>query len=152
MRLTKAPSARKEYPVKRHSGFTMIEVLVAMIILAIGLLGVAGIQALSLKQTSNSGVRSLVTMHAYDLSERMRSEIEDVTVFEKAKSATCSGCDARLSSWQQSLVADVPTAQSTVDVTQNSDSVFAEITIDWTERGIGNDALAQDYTLYVRLR
>lgn len=130
----------------------MIEVLVAMIILAIGLLGVAGIQALSLKQTSNSAVRSLVTMHAYDLSERMRSEFDDVTVFEKALSSTCSGCDAKLSAWQSRLVEDVPTASTAVDVTNNANLTFAEITVNWTERGLGNDALAQSYTLYVRLR
>jgi len=130
----------------------MIEVLVAMIILAIGLLGVAGIQALSLKQTSNSAVRSLVTMHAYDLSERMRSEFDDVTGFEKTSSATCGSCNAKLSAWQSRLIEDVPTASSAVDVTTNADSTFAEITVNWTERGIGNDALAQSYTLYVRLR
>lgn len=133
-------------------GFTMIEVLVAMIILAIGLLGVAGIQALSLKQSSNSAVRSLVTMHAYDLSERMRSEFDDVTVFEKASSTGCSGCNAKLSAWHARLLEDVPTASTEVDVTSSASQTFAEITVDWTERGIGNDALAQSYTLYVRLR
>lgn len=133
-------------------GFTMIEVLVAMIILAIGLLGVAGIQALSLKQSGNSAVRSLVTMHAYDLSERMRSEFDDVTVFEKASSTGCGGCNAKLEAWHSRLLEDIPTASTEVDVTSNASETFAEISVDWTERGIGNDALAQSYTLYVRLR
>ncbi|MBO6850514.1 MAG: type IV pilus modification protein PilV [Marinobacter sp.] len=136
----------------RSAGFTMIEVLVALIILAIGLLGVAGMQALSLKQTSNSNIRSLVTMHAYDLSERMRSESSDVTVFEKALSATCADCNSDLEAWHDLLVSDVPTATSAVDVTTTANSTFAEITVNWTERGIGNDAIAQNYTLYVRLR
>lgn len=148
MRITKPYLAG----ARRERGFTMIEVLVAMIILAIGLLGVAGIQALSLKQSSNSSVRSLVTMHAYDLSERMRSEFDDVSVFEKSLSSTCNGCDSKLSAWQTRLLEDVPTASTAVDVTTNSDLTFAEITVNWTERGIGNDALAQSYTLYVRLR
>jgi type IV pilus assembly protein PilV len=138
--------------LKEQRGFTMIEVLVAMIILAIGLLGVAGIQALSLKQTSNSSIRSMVTMHAYDLSERMRADIDDVSDFEKTKSATCTGCGTDLSEWHSEVLEDIPTAQTTVDVTTGSDSTFAEITVDWTERGIGNDAISQTYTLYVRLR
>ncbi|WP_153741447.1 type IV pilus modification protein PilV [Marinobacter nauticus] len=138
--------------LRKQRGFTMIEVLVAMIILAIGLLGVAGIQALSLKQTSNSSIRSMVTMHAYDLSERMRAGIDDVTDFEKAKSDSCTGCGADLSEWHSGVLEDIPTAQTTVDVTAGSDSTFAEITVDWTERGIGNDAISQTYTLYVRLR
>ncbi|MDV3505350.1 type IV pilus modification protein PilV [Marinobacter sp. M-5] len=138
--------------VPRSAGFTMIEVLVALIILAIGLLGVAGMQALSLKQTSNSNIRSLVTMHAYDLSERMRSEFSDVTTFEKALSAECTDCNSDLAAWHGLLVSDVPTAASEVDVTTTANSTFAEITVNWTERGIGNDAIAQNYTLYVRLR
>ncbi|OEY66654.1 type IV pilus modification protein PilV [Marinobacter sp. X15-166B] len=130
----------------------MIEILVAMIILAIGLLGVAGMQAWSLKQGGNSGIRSLVTMHAYDLSERMRAESDDLTVFEKTSSATCEDCHPKLSAWQTRLLEDVPTAVTAVDVTTNANLAFAEITVDWTERGMGNDALAQSYTLYVRLR
>lgn len=136
----------------KSAGFTMIEVLVALIILAIGLLGVAGMQALSLKQTSNSNIRSLVTMHAYDLSERMRSESNDVTVFEKALSADCNDCNSDLATWHELLLNDIPTAASAVDVTSNATSIFAEITVNWTERGIGSDAVAQNYTLYVRLK
>ncbi|MBS8241180.1 type IV pilus modification protein PilV [Marinobacter lipolyticus] len=141
-----------ENPAHKSAGFTMIEVLVALIILAIGLLGVAGMQALSLKQTSNSNIRSLVTMHAYDLSERMRSEASDVMAFEKALSADCNDCNSDLETWHELLLNDVPTASSAIDVTSGANSTFAEITVNWTERGIGNDAIAQDYTLYVRLK
>lgn len=137
---------------RRQKGFTMIEVLVAMIILAIGLLGVAGIQALSLKQTANSNLRSMVTIHAYDLSERMRAEPSNVTNYEKAKSANCSGCIADLANWHNGIIADIPTAQTAVDVTENASQTTAEITVSWTERDLGNDAVAQAYTLYVRLR
>ncbi len=136
----------------KAGGFTMIEVLVALIILAIGLFGVAGMQALSLKQTSNSSVRSLVTMHAYDLSENMRSESSGFAAFEKTQSSDCSDCNADVAAWHELLLNDIPTASTGVDVTTNADSTFAEITVSWTERGIGNDAIAQNYTLYVRLR
>jgi type IV pilus assembly protein PilV len=130
----------------------MIEVLVALIILAIGLLGVAGMQALSLTQTSNSSVRSLVTNHVYSLSETMRSESDNFSSFAKSMSATCAACSDDLEKWHDLLLSDVPTAQTGVAVTTNSSRTFAEITVNWTERGMGSDAIAQTYTLYVRLR
>ncbi len=137
---------------RQQRGFTMIEVLVALIILAIGLLGVAGVQALSLKQTANSNIRSLVTMYAYDLSERMRAEPGHFADYEKAAAATCNNCADDLASWHTAVVTDIPTATTAVDVTTNANLTTAEITISWAERDLYNDAAAQSYTLFVRLR
>lgn len=149
MCVTGSSSARR---IRRERGFTMIEVLVALIILAIGLLGVAGVQALSLKQTANSNIRSLVTMYAYDLSERMRAEPSHFNDYEKAVAATCNGCADDLASWHSAVITDIPTATTAVDVTSNASLTTAEITINWSERDLYNDAAAQSYTLFVRLR
>ena len=58
---------------KVQRGFTMIEVLIAVLILAIGLLGVAGVQLVSMQQTANSTLRSEATMYAQSLADRVRS-------------------------------------------------------------------------------
>lgn len=50
----------------------MIEVLVTMVILAIGLLGVAGLQVASVRNTHVAAQRSIATQQAYDIAERMR--------------------------------------------------------------------------------
>lgn len=54
-------------------GFTLIEVLIAMLVLAVGLLGLAGLQAKSLSNTQSTYSRSLATELAYDLADRMRA-------------------------------------------------------------------------------
>jgi type IV pilus assembly protein PilV len=57
----------------RASGFTLIEVLVALVITAIGLLGIAKIQALVYANTGSASVRSLVAIEAAGLAAAMHA-------------------------------------------------------------------------------
>lgn len=54
-------------------GFTMIEVLIAILITAIGVLGIAGLQAYTLKSTHGSNLRSVATRQAYEIVDSMRA-------------------------------------------------------------------------------
>jgi type IV pilus assembly protein PilV len=54
-------------------GFTLIEVLVALIITAIGLLGLAKIQALVFANTGSASARSMVAMQAAGLASAMHA-------------------------------------------------------------------------------
>jgi type IV pilus assembly protein PilV len=60
-------------PCRRSRGFTMIELLVSVLVLAIGLLGLAGLQAAGLKSNYSAHLRSQATLLAYDLADRMRA-------------------------------------------------------------------------------
>ena len=57
----------------KSTGFSMIEVLIAVLILAIGLLGVAALQMASLTQGQESYFRSQATALADDLASRIRA-------------------------------------------------------------------------------
>jgi type IV pilus assembly protein PilV len=65
---------RKNYR-SRQSGSTLIEIMVAIVVIAIGLLGLAGLQMAALKYTNGSGQRSEATLAALDLSERIRGNL-----------------------------------------------------------------------------
>lgn len=58
---------------RKPRGFSMIEVLVAMVILAVGILGVASLQGSSLRFTHNAQLRSQATTIAQDMVERLRT-------------------------------------------------------------------------------
>lgn len=58
---------------RREAGATMIEVLVALLVLAIGLLGLAGLQAASLQFNHSSYMRTHANNMAYDIADRMRA-------------------------------------------------------------------------------
>jgi type IV pilus assembly protein PilV len=54
-------------------GFSLIEVLVALIITAIGLLGIAKLQALAYANTGSASIRSLVAIQAAGLASAMHA-------------------------------------------------------------------------------
>ncbi len=54
-------------------GFTLVEVMVAVVILAIGLLGMATLMMNSLQSSESAYSRSQATMLAYDIIDRMRA-------------------------------------------------------------------------------
>jgi type IV pilus assembly protein PilV len=59
--------------MNKNSGFTLIEVLIAALILSVGLLGLAGLQAASIKNNLSAYNRSQATQLAYDMADRMRA-------------------------------------------------------------------------------
>ena len=77
----------------RKKGFTLIEVLVALLILSISLLGMAGLQIVSLQSSGSSLSRSQATMMAYDLAERMRRNPGQATFYINNLDKTVSSPD-----------------------------------------------------------
>ena len=54
-------------------GFTLLEVLIAMLIFAIGMLGLAGMQGIALKDNNDAYMRSQAVFFAYDMGDRVRA-------------------------------------------------------------------------------
>ena len=63
---------RHSGPKFDQSGFTLLEALVALLVLAVGLLGLAALQTQGLRFNTDAYVRSQGTYLAYDMIERIR--------------------------------------------------------------------------------
>jgi type IV pilus assembly protein PilV len=61
-----------DYPYLSR-GFSMIEVLVAVIVLSIGLLGLAGLQSVGLAHNQSASLRSTASIMAYGILDSMRA-------------------------------------------------------------------------------
>lgn len=59
--------------MNKNAGFTLIEVLIAMLVLAIGLLGLAALQINSLRNNQSAYNRTQATLLAYEMADRMRT-------------------------------------------------------------------------------
>ena len=120
----------------RQTGFTLIEVMVTVIVLAIGLLGLAGLQATSLAFNSTAYQRSQATSLAYDIADRMRANVVaarngayDVNFgFTDPGAATVADMD--LGQWRQALINTLP-GPGTGSITQNT-GVFT-IIVQWDD-------------------
>jgi type IV pilus assembly protein PilV len=55
-------------------GFSLIEVMVAVLVISIGLLGIAKMQALALSNTSNSRLRALAALEAAGLASALQAD------------------------------------------------------------------------------
>ena len=59
-------------------GFTLLEVLIALVIFSIGLMGIAGLQVSGMRFTHDSQLRTLAIAQAETLADRMRSDAAGV--------------------------------------------------------------------------
>lgn len=75
------------FRVRRQRGVTLIEVLVALVIVAVGLLGLAGMQVRGLSIQKDAHGRAIATQLALDLADRMRANRDPATAAPPAQYA-----------------------------------------------------------------
>ncbi|SDB02729.1 type IV pilus assembly protein PilV [Desulfonatronum thiosulfatophilum] len=119
------------------AGFTLLEVLVGLIILAIGLLGLAGMQMVSLRQNNDAYLRSQATLQAYDILDRMRANRtyalngRYVVDFEEEPAANLpSAVKFDLEQWKETLAVFPGPGDGAIEMI---DDTVVLITIKWRE-------------------
>lgn len=106
----------------RSAGVTLIEILVAILILSFGLLGSAGLQMAGLRATLAANQRTTATILAYDAADRIRANMAGFSAgnyhnYTAAQTATCLqsvGCTPQqmaqhdMWEWNQAIAAQLP--------------------------------------------
>lgn len=69
----RAGSVVRRAPDARSAGFSLIEILVAVLIISVGVLGVAGLQLISLQNNTSAMFRSQAFQAAYEIIDRQRA-------------------------------------------------------------------------------
>lgn len=59
--------------IGRQTGMTLLEVLIALMVLSVGILGIASLQMVSLQSTTNSNLNTHAMMLTNDLMDRIRA-------------------------------------------------------------------------------
>ena len=166
--MTRATSASVQ------SGVGLIEVLVAVLVLSIGFLGIAALQAMSLSTNNSAMARSMATIDSYSILDAMRADITSAkggkyngtvtpataavpasgaTAAVPANSAACPAAGttlaaAQLSQWCGQLSAGLGGATNTTGTINCKNSGECTITIqfDDSRAGVGGSSTQQVVT------
>ena len=120
---------------KLERGTTLIETLVALLVLSIGLLGIAGMQLTSLQSNRGAHLRSQAQVLSYDIADRMRANRTAALAGNYVISfgATPTGTTVSVSdliAWKAALAAVLPTGDGQIDIVGTN---MMRITVRWTD-------------------
>ncbi len=103
----------------RDNGFSLIEILITVLVLAIGLLGLAGLQGTSLRNNQSAYVRTQATNLAYEIVDAMRANVTvaraggyDIAYGAAPSSSGIAQDD--LTNWRARLATTLPTGDSEI--------------------------------------
>lgn len=133
----------------RMGGFTLLEVLVALIVLSIGLLGLSGLQTTGLRNNHSAFLRSQATLVTGDIIDRMRANRDaafngdyDIAYNATPTQVTCTSACSTLQVAQMDVelwrayVERLPAGGSEVSVTAAG---IAEVKVRWADtRDVNN--------------
>ena len=157
--------------IPQQTGFSLIEVMVALLIISIGLLGVARMQAQAIGNTKVSSSRSIAAIHAASMASAMHANkaywaaglapasaavtgtsISDATL----NGQTVTDCVANscspvqmaafdLQAWGSSLLAQLPAGAGTVVCSTTLGTIIScSVTVTWNEKYIGLNTATLD--------
>jgi type IV pilus assembly protein PilV len=125
----------------RSRGFSLIEVLITILILAIGLLGMAALQAVSMRSNQSANFRTQATALAYMIIDRMRANSDavqtggylatDLGAFDCAGDPTDSPIATHdIEIWRQQIACQLPEGKGAIEFPGDKTVV---IEIAWTD-------------------
>ena len=142
----------------KQSGFTLLEILVAMLVLAIGLLGLAGLMTSSMRNNLSASHRTQATWMAYDIVDRMRANRASAVTGGYATGIGAPGaCQTAwptagtvpqqdIAIWKNQLACVLPAGDGSIAV--NTATRVATVTVRWDDsRGLVDSGSAANQTI-----
>ncbi|HEV2621257.1 MAG TPA: type IV pilus modification protein PilV [Frateuria sp.] len=138
---------------RAQRGFTLIEVLVAVVVVSLGMLGVAGTLLTATRSASSNYLKQQAVQYAYDMVDRIRANAV-VAQTSSAYSASLAAPSATAPSpdcgvkpctsaqmaaydiwqWQTGLKKDLPSGLGSVNVATGTGGSTVTVVVQWSDR------------------
>lgn len=141
----------------RQSGFTLLEVLIAILVISIGLLGLAGLMASSMRNSHSAYQRTQATWLAYDIIDRMRvnraAAIASTNNYEidigTATSSSTGMAGTDVTGWKTMVANALPAGDGSVELKPGR---VVEVIVQWNDsRGTGPGGTGGDSAQQLRV-
>ena len=135
---------------RRQSGFSLVEVLIALVIMSVGMLGIAGLYVQSMQAGRTSMFRHHAVTLAGDVADRIRANPRAGTAYNHAANATgtdnscvTGGVDCNSAAmaandiflWQAQADGTLPSGSIAVVFNAGVNPPTYQITVGWNEPG-----------------
>jgi type IV pilus assembly protein PilV len=125
----------------RSRGFSLLEVLIALLIFSFGLMGLAALQSFSVKNNQSSSLRSQATLLAYQIIDAMRANRPAVqtgyyftdyteTACQDEDPSAATTAETDLEVWRNNLACALPDGQGKLEFPENNRVI---VKIKWTD-------------------
>lgn len=126
-------------------GISLIEVMVSVVVIAIGLLGIAAMQSVALRGGQSSLESSQAVMQTSSIIESIRANRNNVGAYNMGamQCATPAGgslAQNDIAAWIESLKNTIGTPADTTTCGQITGCPSCVITVQWDDRRAGGDA------------
>ncbi len=140
------PRQRRSQPHRRETGLSLIEALIALVVLSIGLLGLASLQINSLKFNQTAHLRTQASQLAYRMLDTLRASPASAEAgeFDIALADTPTGSEigkVEIRAWKTDITNQLPEGRGAVCRTNDAGVIdpcsgagdFTVVTVEWNE-------------------
>ncbi len=128
-------------------GLTLVEAMIALLVISVGLLGIASLQLTAMNQNASSLNHSQAVWYAYEMSDRIRANITSFNTYDGIDTntgysgdCTSSACTpaqmvtADAADWA-TMLGNLPGGRCTVALANAADGLI--VTVMWDDDGTG---------------
>jgi type IV pilus assembly protein PilV len=160
--------AKRLSGIKNSAGFSLLEVMITLVVVAIGLLGVAGLQIASVRLADFAETRSRGSIYVDEIMARIRANRLNVMSYDSGGYAAVANGTLQsqkdLYTWRQ-VLAELPEGTGKVEVTRTGGTCSGsmtdpidlcsladvDVTVRWNESRVKDGSSARTFTARTRI-